>query len=31
MDVKTAIESGHAGALRQRLAENPSLANTLIQ
>lgn len=30
MDVKTAIESGHADALRRLLAENPSLANALI-
>jgi hypothetical protein len=31
MDVKTAIESGHADALRKILAENASLANTLIR
>ncbi len=31
MDVKTAIESGHADALWQLLAENPSLANSLIR
>jgi ankyrin repeat protein len=31
MDVKTAIENGHADALRQLLAETPSLANTLIR
>lgn len=31
MDVKTAIESGHTDALRRLLAENPSLANTLIR
>lgn len=31
MDVKTAIECGHTEALRRLLAENPSLANTLIQ
>ncbi len=31
MDVKTAIESGHADALCQLLAENPSLANSLIR
>jgi ankyrin repeat protein len=31
MDVKTAIESGHADVLRQLLAENPSLANALIR
>ena len=31
MDVKTAIESGHADALRQLLAGNPTLANALIR
>jgi hypothetical protein len=31
MDVKTAIERGHAVALGQLLAENPSLADTLIR